>query len=159
MISIVPAFFVLEESPDVADDLASRLASLLNGAPEADNAPRRRLFLCEDSPTTEIDVSIDSDAVPHTLRELTCDHVTTMRAAASSIRVQCETCGSEDVRRDASVAWNVERQSWELAVIYEKGSCEDCGCYRRLVERHFEPSGASDAVSKMDTVDDAPAMG
>jgi DNA-directed RNA polymerase subunit RPC12/RpoP len=38
----------------------------------------------------------------------------------------CSTCGSENVLRDAWVAWNVERQKWELVSTFQAAFCEDC---------------------------------
>gem|GEM_PF-1825569 len=38
----------------------------------------------------------------------------------------CSRCGSENVRRDAWAAWDVEGQSWELTSVFDAGFCEDC---------------------------------
>ena len=43
------------------------------------------------------------------------------------VRIICADCGSDDVRRDADVAWNCNTQEWELCAIYDQGSCEACG--------------------------------
>ena len=45
----------------------------------------------------------------------------------SRIRKVCKHCGSINVRADAYVEWNKERQDWEIFTVYDKGSvCEDC---------------------------------
>jgi hypothetical protein len=38
----------------------------------------------------------------------------------------CATCGSENVRRDAWAAWDVESQSWQLASVFDAAFCENC---------------------------------
>lgn len=43
------------------------------------------------------------------------------------IKIVCETCGSEDVTRDAVVRWSVDTQEWELSNIFDNGDCEKCG--------------------------------
>ena len=42
------------------------------------------------------------------------------------VKMVCETCGGEDVRRDASVAWDTETQTWELVAVYDSATCETC---------------------------------
>lgn len=42
------------------------------------------------------------------------------------IKIVCSVCGSDDVRRDATAAWNVETQAWELAAVMDQGYCEGC---------------------------------
>lgn len=54
---------------------------------------------------------------------------------AQPITIHCETCGSEDVRRDASVEWNSELQMWEVVVVYDAADCEDCGGETNLIEK------------------------
>lgn len=39
----------------------------------------------------------------------------------------CSHCGSEDVRRNADVAWSVEQQEWSVACIFDSATCENCG--------------------------------
>ena len=51
------------------------------------------------------------------------------------ITIHCETCGSENVRRDASVEWNSELQTWEVVVVYDAADCEDCGGETTLIEK------------------------
>ena len=38
----------------------------------------------------------------------------------------CNYCGSDEVYRDACVAWNVETQQWELVTVYDNVDCEQC---------------------------------
>lgn len=42
------------------------------------------------------------------------------------IKIVCDRCGSEDVRRDACASWNTDTQDWELASTYDSFSCDDC---------------------------------
>ena len=61
-------------------------------------------------------------------------------------RMICSTCGSDDVRRDADAAWNVDRQEWELCTVYDNASCEKCGGETRLMEvseKDKEPKDAN----------------
>ncbi len=53
------------------------------------------------------------------------------------ITIHCRTCGSDDVRRDASVEWNVELQTWEIVTVYDNADCEVCGSETTLVEREI----------------------
>jgi hypothetical protein len=50
------------------------------------------------------------------------------------INIVCSECGSDDVRRDAWAAWDVEGQCWELAAVFDQGFCEACECERSLDE-------------------------
>lgn len=38
----------------------------------------------------------------------------------------CSICGSENVKRDAWVAWNASAQTWEVADVFDDGWCDDC---------------------------------
>ncbi|PHR62176.1 MAG: hypothetical protein COA43_00610 [Robiginitomaculum sp.] len=42
------------------------------------------------------------------------------------MRIRCKTCKSEDVRRDAFVAFDKDTQQWVLAEMFEQGSCNAC---------------------------------
>lgn len=42
----------------------------------------------------------------------------------AKIKIVCSVCGSEDVRRDATAEWNVEKQEWELCGVMDQGYCE-----------------------------------
>lgn len=54
-----------------------------------------------------------------------------------AITIHCSTCGSEDVRRDASVAWNAELQTWEIVTVFDNADCEECGGETSLTEREI----------------------
>lgn len=43
------------------------------------------------------------------------------------IKIVCAECGGDDVRRDATAAWNVETQEWELCGVMDQGYCENEG--------------------------------
>jgi hypothetical protein len=51
------------------------------------------------------------------------------------ITIHCATCGGQNIRRDASVAWDPELQMWEIVTIYDVADCDDCGGETSLVER------------------------
>ena len=42
------------------------------------------------------------------------------------IQIRCKRCGSSDVRRDAWVEWDVEKQEWVLGTVFDAGHCEQC---------------------------------
>lgn len=72
--SIVPAFFVIDATSELADERASDICIALNNRLHAEtNAPQARLYLCEGSPTTEFPDGLAEEDVPHTLEGLTCD--------------------------------------------------------------------------------------
>lgn len=50
------------------------------------------------------------------------------------IKIVCSRCGSDDVRRDADAAWNVETQAWEIVTVYDNATCEYCGGETILTE-------------------------
>ncbi len=52
----------------------------------------------------------------------------------AKIKIVCSRCGSDDVRRDAYAAWNVETQGWELSAVFDQGYCEACGGEASLEE-------------------------
>ena len=39
----------------------------------------------------------------------------------------CPYCGSANVVRDAAAEWSDEENQWVLRVVYDEGSCDDCG--------------------------------
>ena len=49
----------------------------------------------------------------------------------------CATCGSDDVRRDASVAWDTELQMWEIVTVFDNADCEACGGETSLIEKEI----------------------
>ena len=55
-------------------------------------------------------------------------------AVASPIDIRCSVCNSGDVRRDACAAWNPERQTWELATVYDNATCCVCDDDATLIE-------------------------
>lgn len=54
------------------------------------------------------------------------------------IQVICGTCGSADVRRDASASWHVENQEWVICSVYDDGNCEVCGTERELEDVSYD---------------------
>ena len=44
--------------------------------------------------------------------------------ADTNISIHCATCGSDDVRCDASVAWDTELQMWEIVNVFDNADCE-----------------------------------
>lgn len=56
------------------------------------------------------------------------------------VTIHCTTCDSEDIRRDAYAAWNVENQEWEIVTLFDNADCETCGGETSLTER-FLPAG------------------
>jgi hypothetical protein len=51
------------------------------------------------------------------------------------IEIVCTDCGSTDVRRDATAAWNTETQEWELCAVQDQGYCEKCEGEAKLEEK------------------------
>lgn len=43
-----------------------------------------------------------------------------------SVTIVCGSCGSDDVTRDATVRWDIERQRWELSNVLDNGDCNAC---------------------------------
>lgn len=39
----------------------------------------------------------------------------------------CSTCESDEVRHNADVAWDVERQEWSIVDVFDSTTCEQCG--------------------------------
>lgn len=53
---------------------------------------------------------------------------------SEKIKPICEECGSEKVVADAFVQWNIEKQSWEVQVAFDKDStCHECGDARNII--------------------------
>ncbi|MFA7219037.1 MAG: hypothetical protein WC119_00730 [Synergistaceae bacterium] len=57
--------------------------------------------------------------------------------ADKKIKMICSKCGSADVRKDADAIWNIEKQEWELVVVYDNSTCEDCGGECSLFEEEI----------------------
>lgn len=53
------------------------------------------------------------------------------------IRIICETCGSENVHRDAWACWDVETQDWVLEEggVMDDAYCGECDGPTSLVEQ------------------------
>lgn len=58
----------------------------------------------------------------------------------------CGKCGSMHVRRDGDTMWDAERQEWDLAALFDSGSCDDCGGETEILEKPVE--GASFDVQR-----------
>lgn len=56
---------------------------------------------------------------------------------APAVTIHCATCGSENVRRDASAEWNAELQMWEIVTVFDVADCEDCGTETSLIEKQI----------------------
>lgn len=58
------------------------------------------------------------------------------------VRVVCGHCGSEEVTRDAWAAWDIERQDWLLAAVYDYAYCHKCEGGARIEDVPLPPSVA-----------------
>lgn len=54
------------------------------------------------------------------------------------ISIHCATCGSQNIRRDASVTWDTELQMWEVVTVFDVADCDDCGGETSLVEKTLD---------------------
>lgn len=54
--------------------------------------------------------------------------------AQRMLRIICDHCGTEDVKRDAWAAWNFDSQEWKLHSTYDNAYCERCGDEACLTE-------------------------
>jgi len=55
------------------------------------------------------------------------DQANVQKEKEAKMTFKCSKCGSEDIRRDASVAWSKEKQTWEIVTIYDKDiECNNC---------------------------------
>lgn len=43
------------------------------------------------------------------------------------VKMVCKHCGSEEVYKDASVGWDIEKQEWVLITVFDNADCENCG--------------------------------
>lgn len=64
---------------------------------------------------------------------------------AKLVRPICSVCGSEEVRRDAYAAWDVEKQEWVLLTVFDTVDCEQCGGACSVV---YVPAGAASKAKK-----------
>lgn len=46
----------------------------------------------------------------------------------------CETCGSDEVSRDAWANWDTRSQQWVLGNVFDYAHCHGCDGETRLVE-------------------------
>ncbi len=46
--------------------------------------------------------------------------------ATKKVKMVCKTCRSDDVRRDAFAAWDVEEQKWVLDNVFDYAHCCNC---------------------------------
>lgn len=51
----------------------------------------------------------------------------------------CNTCGGDDVSRDAWADWDVSEQQWVLRTAFDYAHCHRCDCETRLVEVELRP--------------------
>lgn len=51
----------------------------------------------------------------------------------------CNTCGSDDVSRDAWAEWDVEEQRWVLRTEFDYAHCHRCDSETRLIEVKLNP--------------------
>jgi len=45
----------------------------------------------------------------------------------TKVRMVCTKCGSTEVRRNAEAVWNYDTQDWEMVVVFDYTTCENCG--------------------------------
>lgn len=50
-----------------------------------------------------------------------------MANKAKRIEYYCETCGSDDIGKDARTYWNAHTQEWEFVTTYDHEWCNVCG--------------------------------
>ena len=73
------------------------------------------------------------------------------------LRMACETCGSDDVMRDAWASWSYDAQDWELrGEPFDDAFCESCECETSIVE---VKDGEKPALVKPIFCDDHPGRG
>jgi len=53
-------------------------------------------------------------------------HIFTDEDLTLKIKMVCETCGSDNVRRDAFAEWDVGAQEWMLSTVFDHTVCERC---------------------------------
>lgn len=53
------------------------------------------------------------------------------------VKIKCETCGSENVRRNCDAQWNVEAQKWEICAEFDHFDCDDCGGECNVIEEEI----------------------
>lgn len=53
----------------------------------------------------------------------------------SAIEFVCDSCATPNVTREAWAAWDVERQAWQLAELFDYAFCHQCHRRTQLIER------------------------
>ena len=51
----------------------------------------------------------------------------------------CNSCGSDDVSRDAWSDWDIKAQQWVLRVAFDYAHCHRCDCEASLKEVKLSP--------------------
>jgi hypothetical protein len=54
----------------------------------------------------------------------------------------CNSCGSDEVSRDAWADWDVKNQQWVLGSVFDYGHCHKCDGETRLIEVELAPASA-----------------
>jgi hypothetical protein len=54
----------------------------------------------------------------------------------------CNSCGSDEVSRDAWADWDVKNQQWVLGSVFDYGHCHNCDGETRLIEVELAPASA-----------------
>lgn len=50
------------------------------------------------------------------------------------VKMVCDSCGSQDVQRDAWAEWSVEEQEWVLSQCFDHAFCNDCAGECHIVD-------------------------
>ena len=45
----------------------------------------------------------------------------------TTLKMVCEHCGGENVKRDAWAEWDVASQQWTLGAVFDNSYCDGCG--------------------------------
>lgn len=56
------------------------------------------------------------------------------------IAIVCDTCGTDDVSRDAWADWNTRDQQWVLRTAFDYAHCHRCDGETRLIAVELEAS-------------------
>jgi hypothetical protein len=46
----------------------------------------------------------------------------------------CNTCGSDEISRDAWANWDIRNQEWVLGAVFDDAQCHRCERETRLIE-------------------------
>lgn len=71
---------------------------------------------------------------------------TSTSTTPTPIDIYCGECGSRNVTRDATAAWSISAQAWELQSVQDQGYCDDCGGETHLREAPADPSLPPDQI-------------